>query len=140
MPDYAVLYQLSIGRERRTIVEAMITDPPADATPASIASALEASVHAADYSERGYFLANRKIVTAGRIPTGATTDGARTLPWAELGNDSSVQFNIRVPSRQRAAWRLAAERTGEDLRTWTLRVLGDAAGVAGTAQPDTTAD
>lgn len=129
MTRYAVLYTLVMGRDRRHIVDAWITDTPEGTKVTDVNRALKASKYLDEFSERGVFLANRRIVEERRLPGDSEATDARTIPWTDLeGSGTMVQLNVRLPASERALYANAAASAGVPLAEWvrsTLRAAVD---------------
>lgn len=128
MTDFAVIYTVSLGANKRSIFEARIKGVPEDIKAPEVTKALEGSARAAEFSEHGFFLANRKITPADKLPKGISGE-PKVIDWRELSGDATIQMNLRIPGRERAAWEMAASRAGVPFRTWLRRSLADAAGI-----------
>lgn len=128
MTDFVVIYTMSLGQAKHHVFEAQIKGAPDEMKAPEVTKALEGSSRAAEFSEHGFFLANRKIVPADKMPKGVTGD-PKVIDWRELSGNATVQMNLRIPGRERAAWELAASREGLNFRTWMRRKLAEAAGI-----------
>jgi len=132
MIRYAIVYTLAAGRERRHILEAWITDVPTDLKGPDVSQVLAESRHSADYSERGVWLGNRRLLTEAQLPKALETPAdVRTIPWGEVAAASSqlVQLNVRVTAGERAAMQLAAKRAGLSFKDWAVSALRERAGI-----------
>lgn len=130
MPRFAIVYNLSAGRERRHIVEAWITDVPPDVKAAEIVERLEGSRFSAEFSERGVFLGNRRVLSEAQMPKGATEAAElRNISWPEVAASSSAapkQLNVRVPPAKLARYQRAAAAAGMKMAPWVTKALDDA--------------
>ncbi|MET7303585.1 hypothetical protein [Embleya sp. NPDC005575] len=124
---FALIQTITVGATKHHIVEAFIENAPEDTKNTDAVEALGSSKYAANYSERGIFLANRKIVTDSRIPKDADTTEAISIEWKTLAARGSVQFNLRVPAPDKAGWDLAAARVGLSVTDWARQVLNEKA-------------
>jgi hypothetical protein len=138
MADHGIVYTLSLGAEKRHILEARITGVPDDVKPATITDGIKGSAVAAEYSEHGFFFANRKVLPLDKLPKGTEEKNVKEIPWAALSGVATVQMNMRIPGRERSAWELAASRAGIPFRTWVRRTLAAAAGIDDPTQDDRT--
>lgn len=129
---HGIVVTITAGATRHHIVEAWITDVPDDKKPTETAEALSESPHAAEYSEHGIFLANRKVIPEDKLPKGTRTpESAPEIPWKALAGTESVQLNIRTTAAKRARWEMAASAAGHTGRNafgdWIRQTLDAAA-------------
>lgn len=109
---YAVIFTMAVGQSKQRAVEAFIEDVPEDVKASDVAEALGNSRYAPEFSERGIFLANRRVTAEARIPKGTDARDATAIEWKTLAGTGSVQLNMRIPAREKAVWEMAASREG----------------------------
>lgn len=135
MARFAVLYTLHMtARDKRHIVEAWIEDVPDGMKAAEVVEALQSSKYLAEFSERGVFMGNRRVLSDATLPKEYTATDARHIPWEELvavGKGKAVQLNVRVSAAERAAFMAAAERSGSVFAEWVREALREKAGLTG---------
>jgi len=126
-----VVYEIGAGKAKRIIPEGIVKDIPDDVKLSDVTTALESSAFAGRFMDHGIFLANRRIVPVDRITKStAIPADIQTIAWADIAaNDSrkSAQLNVRVTTRQRAAYTAAAQRASTSLGAWAAGVLDEAA-------------
>lgn len=128
MARFAILYTLHHGRARQHTIDAWVTDVPEGTKVTELAELLSESQYQAEFSDRGVFLANRRLVTEAQVPKGSEESGSlRTIPWAELtaGRATLVQLNVRVTASERAAVQLAAKAAGQSTADWVREAIQD---------------
>src|SRR5690606_23341014 len=102
--SHAIILTLAAAGKKIHIVEAFISGVPHDVKTREIVETLRNSQHQGAFTEHGVFMANRRIVTAGRIPEDANSDNAISIDWDSVANAGSVQFNVRIPAADKARY------------------------------------
>ncbi len=132
MARFAVLYTIHMSaRDRRNVVEAWVEGVPEGAKTVEVIEALKGSKYVADFSERGVFMGNRRVLGEPHLPKEYTATDAVSIAWEELtaASKNMVQLNVRVPASERAAFMNAAAADGLPLAEWVRQTLRSKAGL-----------
>jgi len=131
---YVVAHVISSPAGAVKTARLVISDVPDKTGRADVIGALEAAGLAAGrFAEGGVPLGNHEVLHEGRNgwPKGvAGVDAAELVTWSRLTTppqrNDGKRVTLRLTPAEHAAYSLAAQREGESLQEWCVRVLSAA--------------